>query len=56
MNYLVFTSKFVNNVIFVILISLMDLAGIWDVTVHLFSKDKRLFYEKASGTRLKVTK
>ena len=56
MNYLVFTSKFVNNVIFVILISLMDLAGVWDVTVHLFSKDKRLFYEKTSGTRLKVTK
>lgn len=56
MNYLVFTSKFVNNIMFVILISLVDFAGFLDVTIRMFSKDKRLYYEKVSGTRLKVIK
>ena len=56
MNYLVFTSKFVSNIMFVILISLVDFAGFLDVTIHMLSKDKRLYYEKVSGTRLKVIK
>lgn len=58
-NYITFSSNLVNiNIGYtaVALISLFDLAGIIDVTVHLFSKNKRLFYEKISGTRLTVIK
>lgn len=58
-NYLIFSGNIPHGIISYVLIasaSLLDLAGIFDVTIHLFSKDKRLFYEKISGTRLTVIK
>lgn len=38
-----------------ILIGLIDLAAFLHVTVHFFSRDKRLLHDKISGTTLKVT-
>lgn len=45
-----------SNIIYVVnvLTALMDLAVFVHVTIHFFSKDKRLFHDKISGTRLRV--
>ncbi len=64
-NYIIFSANILNrnseslyfiNYILIVLLCLLNLAGIRDIIAHLFSKDKRLFHDKISGTRLTVIK
>lgn len=43
------------NYLLIILVFLFNLVFIRNITTHLFSKDKKLFHDKISGTSLKVT-
>lgn len=61
-NYIIFIGNILNhnilssclNYILMILVILLNLAVIRNVTVQFFSKDKKLFYDRMSGTRLIV--
>ncbi|OPJ58013.1 VanZ family protein [Clostridium oryzae] len=62
-NYLIFSctriDKIADNLIFYLLIFilfLLDLAACFHVTIHFFSKNKKLLHDKLSGTILKVIK
>ncbi|QXE18587.1 VanZ family protein [Clostridium sp. 001] len=62
-NYIIFSKNALShsigggyfNYILMILVFLLNLAVIRNITVHFFSKDKKLFHDKISSTRLTVT-
>lgn len=62
-NYAVFIVSVLNhkikndafNYTLIILVFLLNLIFIRNITTHIFSKDKKLFHDKISGTSLKVT-
>lgn len=43
-----------NISVYIFLLGILDIAAVFHVVKHFFSKDKTLFHDKVSGTRLKV--